>query len=67
MQPEAVNVAFSPSQHTVLFDVITGAAGVVPVVMVTTLLAQVPVTPAGKVLVMVEDRKSTRLNSSHAS
>ncbi len=40
LQPVAVNVAFSPSQHTVLFDVITGAVGVVPVVMVTTLLAE---------------------------
>jgi len=40
LQPLAVNVAFSPSQHTVLFDEITGAVGVVPVVMVTILLAE---------------------------
>ncbi len=43
LQPLAVNVAFSPSQHTVLFEVITGAVGVVPVVMVNTLLT--PLSP----------------------
>ena len=40
LQPVAVKVAFSPSQHTVLLEVITGELGVVPVVMVTTLLAE---------------------------
>ena len=40
VQPVAVNVAFSPSQQIVLFDEITGAVGVVPVMMVTTLLAE---------------------------
>jgi hypothetical protein len=40
LQPVAVNVAFSPSQQIVLFDEITGAVGVVPVVIVTTLLAE---------------------------
>ncbi len=39
LHPLAVNVAFSPSQQMVLFDESTGAVGVVPVVMVTTLLA----------------------------
>ena len=40
VHPLAVNVAFSPSQHKVLLAVITGALGVVPVVIVTTLLAE---------------------------
>jgi hypothetical protein len=40
LHPVAVNVAFSPSQQMVLFDEITGAVGVVPVVMVTTLLTE---------------------------
>ena len=40
LHPLAVNVAFSPSQQMVLFDEITGAVGVVPVVIVTTLLAE---------------------------
>ena len=40
VQPVAVKVAFSPSQHKVLLAVITGAGGVVPVVIVTTLLAE---------------------------
>ena len=37
-QPVAVNVAFSPSQHTVLSVLITGADGGLPVLIVTVLL-----------------------------
>lgn len=37
VQPEAVNVAFSPSQQIVLSDVIVGATGIVPFVTVTEL------------------------------
>ncbi len=43
LQPLALNVALSPSQQISLVDVITGAAGVVPVVMTTTLLT--PLSP----------------------
>ena len=43
LHPLAVNVAFSPSQQIVLLAEITGAVGVVPVVMLTTLLA--PLSP----------------------
>jgi hypothetical protein len=38
VQPLALKVAFSPSQHTVLFALITGAAGLLPVVIVITVL-----------------------------
>ena len=38
MQPLANNVTFSPSQQIVLLAVRTGALGVVPIVIVTTLL-----------------------------
>ena len=40
LQPLAVNVAFSPSQHKVLLAEINGAVGVAPVVIVNTLLAE---------------------------
>jgi hypothetical protein len=40
LHPFAVKVAFSPSQHNVLLAEINGAVGVVPVVIVTTLLAE---------------------------
>ncbi len=38
VQPAAVNVAFSPSQHTVLFEVIIGDAGGVFLLIVTGVL-----------------------------
>ena len=38
VQPLALNVAFSPSQHTVLLLLMIGAVGVLPVVIVITLL-----------------------------
>ena len=37
VQPEAVNVAFSPSQQIVLSDVMVGATGIVPFVTVIEL------------------------------
>jgi len=45
VQPEAVSVAFSPSQQIVLSEVMVGATGIVPLVTVTeleTLLEQSP-------------------------
>ena len=38
VQPDADNVAFSPSQQSVLLVEITGAVGGLPVTIVTTLL-----------------------------
>ena len=43
LHPLAVKVAFSPSQHKVLFELSTGAVGVVPVVITIGLLA--PLSP----------------------
>ena len=43
LQPVALKVALSPLHKLFLFDEITGAAGLLPVVITTTLLA--PLSP----------------------